>query len=149
MERGTVRTRKLAGFTFVIAVVLWTQAFTCSKHQVVATEHDFLIAVTAAQNVEIAEFQAGNVPPDLHKQIQGGFLKTSQIGEQVAKLLAANASNQTVLAQLTQVVASLQVLLDEGNLGIKNAATLAAYKASVQAAIDIVKNLATALGGTA
>lgn len=144
-----MRTRKSTGFIFVLAAALWAQAFTCSKHQVVATEHDFLIAVTAAQNVEIAEFQAGNVPGELHKQIQAGFLKTGQFGEQVAKLLAANASNQTVLAQLMQVAASLQTLLDEGNLGIKNQATLAAYKASVQAAIDIVKNLATVLGGTA
>src|SRR6266404_8258372 len=103
-----MRTRKLTGFTFVIAVVLWTQAFTCSKHQVVATAHDFLIAVTAAQNVEIAEFQAGNVPLDLHKQIQGGFLNTSQIGEQLAKLFAPNASNHTVLAQLTHEAPSPQ-----------------------------------------
>ncbi len=144
-----MKTRKLIGFTFVIAVVLWTQAFTCSKHQVVATEHDFLIAVTAAQNVEIAEFQAGNVPPDLHKRIQLGFLKTGQLGEQVAKLLAANASSQTILTQLSQVTVGLKTLLDEGVLGIKNPSTLAAFQAAVQAAIDIVKNLATALGGTA
>lgn len=132
---------------FAVAAFIACSAFACSKHQAVVAEHDFKIGIKAAQDIEISEFNAGNVPADFHKQFETTILKVAQVGEQVSKDMAANASNATVVAELGTIINSLQVLVMEGTVGIKNPTTQTNVNTALQAAIALVKNLQTALGG--
>ena len=131
----------------LIPVLLLTQAFACSKHQAVIAEHDFKVGVQAAQNIEINEYKAGNIPQAFHVQFEQTILKVSQVGEQVSKDLAAGVSNATIATELTSIAASLQQLISEGAVGIKNPTTQTNVNTALQAAVALVQNLITALGG--
>lgn len=131
---------------FAVAAFIACSANSC-KHKAVATEHDLKISIKAAQDIEINEFNAGNISPDFHKQFESVILKVAQVGEQVSKDMSANASNATVVAELGTIINSLQVLVMEGTVGIKNPTTQTNVNTALQAAIALVKNLQTALGG--
>jgi hypothetical protein len=132
---------------FSVAAFIACSAFACTKHQAVVAEHDFKIGIQAAQNIELSEFKAGNVSPAFHQQFELTILHVSQVGEQVSKDLAANVSNSTVVAELVTITNSLQTLVSDGAIGIKNPTTQTNVNTALQAAIALVKNLETALGG--
>lgn len=132
---------------FAVAAFIACSAFACSKHQAVVAEHDFKVGVQAAQKIEINEFAAGNITPAFHQQFELTILHVGQIGEQVSRDLAAGASNATVVAELATIASSLQVLVSEGAVGVKNPTTQANINTALQAAIALVQNLETSLGG--
>jgi hypothetical protein len=131
----------------LLAAFISTSAFSCSKHQVVVAEHDFKVGVQAAQTIELNEFKAGNISPAFHQEFESTIFKVAQVGEQVSKDLAANASNTTIVAELSTIAASLQTLVNDGAIGVKNPTTQANLNTVLQAAIALVQNLETSLGG--
>ena len=133
---------------FAVAAFIACSAFSCNvNHQAVVAEHDFKIAVQAAQAIEENEFKAGNVAPDFHHQYQLTILHVAQIGEQVAKDLAAKAPNATILAEVSTIVSSVQSLVADGAVGIKNPTTQNNVNLALNAVIDLLKNFETTLGG--
>ncbi len=130
----------------LIPILLLTQAFSCQS-KIVTTEHDFAVGVSTAQQVEIAVYNGGTIPADVHRQIQQGFLKVGAAGEAVNASLSAKASNQTLVQQLQVLQQSLQSLLNDGTLSIKDPNAKAAFSASVQGAITLVQNAIIAFGG--
>ena len=130
-----------------VAAFIACSAFSCSRHQAVVAEHDFKVGVAAAQTIEINEFKAGNISPAFHQQFEQTILKVAQVGEQVTNDLAAGASNATIVSELSTIATSLQTLVSEGAIGIKNPTTQTNINTALQAAIALVQNLETALGG--
>jgi hypothetical protein len=146
VKESTLR-KRTSKLLLLIPLVLFIQAYSCQSKSV-ATEHDFAVAIAAAQKVEIAVYQNKQIPDDIHAQIQQGFLKAGALGEAVNASLAAKAGNQTIVAQLQVLKASLTTLLNNGTLGIKDPNAQAAWGAAMQGAITIVSNLIIQLGGT-
>lgn len=138
--------RKVRLLVLLIPVLMLTQAFSCSYHNLVLMEHDFKSSVGALQQAEQNEFQAGNVDPATHQQIQSIVLQLAQGGQQVALLLQQNASKQSVLAEVNIINGTLQNLLTNGVLHVKNPTTQANLRVMLVAIQDIVNNFATALG---
>lgn len=134
---------------FAVAAFIACSAFACSKHQAVVAEHGFKVGIQAAQKIELNEFAAGNITLEYHQKFESVILKVAQVGEQVSKDLAAGASNATVTAELATIASSLQTLVSQGTLGVKNPTTQSNINTALQAAIDLVQNLETSLGGKA
>lgn len=130
----------------LVPALLLTQAFSCQS-KVVTTEHDFAVGIAAAQKVEIAVHDGKGIPDDVHIQIQQGFLKVGAAGEAVNASMAAKASNATIVTQLQVLNTSLQSLLNDGTLGIKDPNAKAAFSAAVQGAITLTQNAIIAFGG--
>ncbi len=138
--------RKAGLAAIVLLMALSTQAFSCNYHNLVTIEHDYKSAVQALQAAEQNEFNAGNVDPATHQQIEGIVLKLAQGGQSVATLLQQNASKQSISQQVSNINAMLQLLLTNGVVGVKNPTTQANLKIIIQGVVDIVNNFATALG---
>lgn len=139
--------KKLTLAIFLLPIMFCTMAFSCSKHQVVVAEHDFKTGIQAAQNIELNEFKAGNIPQPFHVEFETQIGKVAQVGEQVTKDLAAGAPNATIVSELSTIAGSLQTLVSDGALGIKNPTTQTNVNTALQAAIDLVQNFETSLGG--
>lgn len=143
-----MRMRKLILVSFIILISIASMAVSCNQyHAAVVIEHDFKIGVEAAQNIEISEHTAGNIDDATHKQFEATFLKIGQGGEATAKLMAANSSKQSVLAEANLISGSLNDLLAEGTLGIKNPTTLNNLKIAIKGVQDTLTNFQTFLGG--
>lgn len=140
------RTRKASLGLLVCTVALWSMAFSCNQHNLILMEHDFKSSVAALQQAEVNEFQAGNVDAATHQQIQTIVLQLAQGGQQIAVLLQQNATKQTVLSEVNLINQSLQDLLANGVLHVKNPTTQANLRIMLQAIQDIVNNFSTALG---
>jgi hypothetical protein len=133
---------------FIILISLVSMGVGCNQyHTAVIIEHDFQVAITASQKIEINEFRAGNIPPDVHKNIENDFLKIAQGGEQVSKLMLANSSKQTVISEIEIIITSITDLVNQGTLGIKNPTTLQNFNLGLQTALAVLQNLKTTLGG--
>lgn len=133
---------------FVAVIFLWCSAFACNGyHNAVLAEHDFELSVKAAQQIEEAEFQAGHLSASEHANFQTIILQVAQGGKGVAGLLQANASKQTVLAEISLVDNTIQQAIQSGAASIKNPTTKQNLVAALQAADAIVKNLETFVGG--
>jgi hypothetical protein len=118
----------------------------CTYHNLVLMEHDFEASVKALQAAETNEFTAGNIDAATHQQIEGIVLQIGQGGQQVATLLQQNASKQSILAQVTLIGNSLNTLLQQGVLGIKNPTTKQNLTVIIQSLQAILANFQTALG---
>ena len=147
-EESHLKVKRSSILALLAVSVLWCGAWSCNQyHQAVVIQHDFQLTVSAAQEIEINEYKAGNIPSDTHKAIQQVFLKIGQAGEQVATQMQANASKQTILATLSGITDSLNTLLNQGTLGIKNPTTLANFQVAIKAVQATIANLQTFLRG--
>jgi len=129
--------------------LLLTQAFMCPGtpyHKLVTAEHNFKGVVATFQDVEIAEFQSGGVEPQLHLKIQGGILQVANGGKDLAELIQANATPQTIRQKLDSIYALLDNLLNDGVLHVTNPKSKASLELALDSVKAIVDNVATALG---
>ena len=104
-------------------------------HKVTASQHSFKAVVAGFQDAEIAEFQKGFVPQDLHLQIQQGIQKVALAGVDLDSALAANATAPTLKVKLDNVYTLLDSILSQGIAPIPNATT----KATLEVALDQIK----------
>jgi hypothetical protein len=137
-----MRKRALPAIALVVLL-----AAGCTYHNLVLMEHDFEASVKALQAAETNEFTAGNIDAATHQQIEGIVLQIAQGGQQVATLLQQNASKQSILAEVTIISNSLNTLLQQGVLGIKNPTTKQNLTIIIQSLQAILANFQTALGG--
>lgn len=112
-------------------------------HKMIVAEHDFDKTVSGFQNAEIAEFNAGNVPADIHNKLEQGTITVAQGGKQLATLLQQNASTQSITTELNLINVTLQNLLNDGVLQVKNAQTKANLQIALQSIQAIVTNVQT------
>jgi hypothetical protein len=129
-----------------ITLSLWSMAFSCNGsnyHKMVAAEHDFNLTVSGFQNAEIAEFLGGNVPNDLHNQMQLGIEDVAKGGKQLAILLQSNASPLSISSEITAIDLTLTNLLNNGVLQIKNDKTKANLQIALEAVQAVITNVST------
>lgn len=144
--RSTLYTGKV--LLFLTLAFVSCCAFTCSDGQVqqaTLAEHDFKTSVQGFQNAEIAEFNAGHVPPDLHAQIQTAIQKIAQSAVEADKAIAAGDKNGAQ-QWVSQISASVANLLKEGVIPIPNATTRAALQVALQAVSVAVDNFGSNIG---
>lgn len=133
----------------MLAVVsfIGCSAFSCNYHNAVMAEHDFDLSVKAFQQIEEAEFQAGNISTEYHQKLQTYILEFAQGGKGVAGLLQSNASKQTILSEISLIDGTLTDALNNGLLGVKNPTTKANLTAALKATQAILANFKTFMGG--
>jgi hypothetical protein len=145
-RRNLLRKRR-SMLLLLIPVMLLTQAFACNKyHTAVAIEHDFTIAVKAFQDGETALFQAGNISPAEHQLIESKIAQVAVVGQALNNLITANATQQSVSAEVKLLTAAITDLNNNGVFQVKNPQAQAQLKVALQAISDIVQNLTAALG---
>jgi hypothetical protein len=104
-------------------------------HKVTASQHSFKAVVAGFQDAEIAEYQGGHVPQDLHIKIQQGIRKVALVGVNLDTELAANASSKTLKDTLDNIYNTLDSIVSEGIIPIPNPTT----KATLEIALDQIK----------
>lgn len=129
-----MRQRRIAIF-LAASLVLLAGCGPKTTHRVVATQHSTLSIVQAFQDAEIAEFQKGFVPPDLHVKMQETVGKIALGFKDLDNALAANADAKTLKAKLDNLYTLADSLNTDGLTFIKNPTT----KATLEVALDAIK----------
>ena len=140
--RVKVRIASIVLFVFVL-----TSGFICSPsqiHKATVAEHDFKVAVQGFQSAEIAEFNAGNITPATNAQINLYLEKIAQGGAALTTLLQ-NSDSAGALQEIGIIDSTIQGLLANGVLQIKNPTTMSALQTALLAIQAIVTNVQTAL----
>ena len=133
---------------FAVAAFIACSAFACkgtATHKVTVAQHNFRFAVQAFQDAEIAEFDKGFVPQDLHVKMQTTIQKVALGGKDLDDALAAGASATTIKAKLDAIYALLDSLNTDGVLGIKNPTTKATLEVALDGIKAIIDNALTAM----
>src|SRR5258708_37763323 len=104
-------------------------------HKVTASQHSFKAVVAGFQDAEMAEFEGGHVPSDLHVQIQQGIQKVALAGVDLDPAISANVPATTLKAKLDNIYTLLDSILSQGIVPISNPTT----KATLEVALDQIK----------
>lgn len=143
-SQGSNAVKNSLGAFLIVAIGLSISG--CSYHNLVLMEHDFDSGVKALQAAEANEFQAGNLDSATHEEIESVVLQVAEGGQQVATLLKQNASKQSIVAEASIIGNSLNSLLQQGVVGIKNPTTKQNLTIIIQSLQAILANFQTAVG---
>ena len=105
-----MKRRKVGLATFVCVAMIFTQAFACNQsayHSAVIAEHDFVTALQAFQQAELAEHTNGRIAADEHQRIEGAVEKIGNAAEILNASLQAGASNVTIQQNFNTISQSL------------------------------------------
>jgi hypothetical protein len=145
MKLQTRNIRALVGLLFVYVLC---SGFICTGsqiHKATLAEHDFKTAVQGFQNVEIAEFNSGNIDPATHLQIETWIAQIASGGATLAGLIQKSDA-AGALAEVNAINGTIQNLLTQGVLHVKNPKTLAELQVALQAVQAVVTSVQTILG---
>lgn len=106
-------------------------------HKTTKAQHTLKEAVAAFQDVEIAEYNKGFVPPDRHLRIQTVIQKVALAAVDLDNYIASNANAATLKGKFDTIYSLLDSLNTDGVLGIKNSNT----KQVLETALDAIKAL--------
>jgi hypothetical protein len=144
MKRSRKVSAALVGvlFTFVLC-----SGFVCTGsqlHKATIAEHDFKTTVQGFQNAEIAEFQAGHIDAALHQQIQSWILQVAEGGLALTKLIQSS-NGAGALAEVNNINVTIQTLLNQGVLQIKNPTTVTMLETALLAVQTVITQVQVAL----
>lgn len=108
-------------------------------HKVTIAQHNFLQVVNGFEDAEIANFNQGLIPADIHLIIQGIIQKVAVAGKDLDQSVVSGANAATLQAKIAVIANLLAQLQADGLTGIKNAtvkATLELALSQIQAVLD-------------
>lgn len=132
--------RLLLPLALLLAVGIEVAQIGCSGtaiHKTTKAQHTLKEAVAAFQDVEIAEYNKGFVPPDRHLRIQAVIQKVALAAVDLDNYIASNANAATLKGKFDAIYSLLDSLNTDGVLGIKNSNT----KQVLETALDAIKAL--------
>jgi len=106
-------------------------------HKVTVAQHNLLTVVAAFEDAEIAEYNAGFIPADVHLKIQQIVKQVALGGKDLDQALAANADATTIKAKIDVIYKLLDQLQTDGLTGVKNDKS----KAVLELALNQIKTL--------
>jgi len=106
-------------------------------HKVTVAQHNLLTVVTAFEDAEIAEYNSGFVPANVHLKIQQIIKEVALASKDLDSTLVENASAPTIKTKIDVIYRLLDQLQTDGLTGIKNEKT----KAVLELALNQIKTI--------
>jgi len=126
---------------FMLSIVMAGCVKGTATHKVTVGQHTLREAVGAFQDVEIAEYNKGFVPQDVHLRIQALVKKVALVGVDLDNAAISGATATDLKTKFDTIYTLIDGLNTDGVLGVKNAKSKQVLEVALDSIRAIVDNI--------